>query len=91
MMTWGSWWWPVFLVVASAWVVLGFGVPETIALLSPVSGHLDNTLSVYARSELGLSVAIQGTRHTLAWWCSFVAWMTFVIFITAHIWFVQFG
>lgn len=88
--TWGAAWWPLFLIISSAWLVAGFGIPELIALLTPVSHHVDNTLSWYARSELGVAVAVQGTRHTLAWWASFLAWMTFTVFITAHIWFAQF-
>jgi hypothetical protein len=91
VITWGNTWWPAFLIISSVWLVLGFGVPETIALLSPVANHFDNTLSIYARNELGLSVAVAGTRHTVAWWCSFIAWMVFTVFITAHIWFAQFG
>jgi hypothetical protein len=89
--TWGRVYWPIFLIISSAWLLSGFGVAETIALLSPVSGHLDNTLSTYARTELGVSVAVQNGVHTIAWWCSFVAWTLFVTFITAHIWFLQFG
>ncbi|HEY2455581.1 MAG TPA: hypothetical protein VGI71_23800 [Scandinavium sp.] len=89
-MTWGSKWWPIFLIISSVWLITGFGIPETIALFQhPL--HVDNTLSYYSRSELGVAVAIQSTVHTLAWWLSFIMWMLFVIFITAHIWFDQFG
>lgn len=91
METWGLKYWPVFLIITAAWLLLAFGIPETIALLAHTSTHLDNTLSNYARTELGVSVAVQRTVHTIAWWVSFVMWMVFVVWITAHIWFVQFG
>jgi hypothetical protein len=90
-MTWGKVYWPVFLIISSVWVMLGFGIPETIALFTHPSTHLDNTLSFYSRTELHASVATATTMHTAAWWLSFVVWMMFVIFITAHIWFDQFG
>jgi hypothetical protein len=90
MMTWGRVYWPIFLIISSAWIALGFGIPETIALVANTL-HLDNTLSKYARSELGISVATAATVHSIAWWCSFSAWMIFVLFITGHIWFDQFG
>jgi hypothetical protein len=91
METWGNTWWPVFLIISAIWVTTGFGIAETIAILQGVGSHLDNTLSHYARTDLGLSVAVQNTKHTVAWWCSFVVWMIFVVWITAHIWFFQFG
>jgi hypothetical protein len=91
METWGLTYWPYFLIVSAVWLALGFGIPEAIALASHASSHLDNTLSQYARTDLGVSVAVQTTVHTVAWWCSFVVWMVFVVFITGHIWFAQFG
>jgi hypothetical protein len=91
METWGLTYWPIFLIISSAWIACAFGIPETIALLQGTSHHLDNTLSQYARVDLGVAVAVKTTVHTIAWWCSFVAWMVFVVFITAHIWFAQFG
>lgn len=90
MMTWGRHYWPVFLSISSLWVLLGFGIPEAIALLADTL-HIDNTLSFYARTELHISVATAATAHTAAWWLSFVVWMMFVVFITGHIWFDQFG
>lgn len=72
-------------------MLLAFGIPESIALLQYTGTHLDNTLSFYARTELHVSVATVATVHTLAWWLSFLMWMMFVVFITAHIWFDQFG
>lgn len=90
-MTWGKLYWPVFLIISSVWIMLAFGIPETIALATHPSTHQDNTLSFYSRTELHISVATAATAHTAAWWLSFVVWMMFVIFITAHIWFDQFG
>lgn len=90
-MTWGKLWWPVFLIISSLWLLTGFGIPEAIALVTQPGSHLDNTLSYYSRTELGISVATAATAHTWAWWLSFVVWMMFIIFITGHIWFDQFG
>jgi hypothetical protein len=90
--TWGVHYWPLFLIISSGWLALGFGIPEGIALgENPSISHVDNTLSYYARTELHANVAIYGSIHTIAWWATFIIWMTFVIWITAHIWFVQFG
>lgn len=89
--TWGKVYWPVFLIVSSFILLLGFGVPESLALVTHPSSHVDNTLSYYARYELHVSVATANTIHTWAWWLSFLLWMMFVVFITAHIWFDQFG
>lgn len=88
MMTWGREYWPVYLIVCSFVLLLGFGVPEAFALIiRPL--HVDNTLSFYARSEL--NVSLTATKHTMAWWLTFISWMMFTVFITAHIWFDQFG
>lgn len=91
MMTWGYHYWPTFLIVSGLWVISGFGIPETIALVTNPATHLDNTLSFYARTELHVSVATANTLHTGVWWVTFAAWILFVVFITAHIWFAQFG
>lgn len=91
MMTWGREYWPVFLIISGIWLMLGFGIPEAMALVTGSAGHIDNTLSFYARTELNISVATAATKHTIAWWCSFVPWMIFLVFITSHIWFDQFG
>jgi hypothetical protein len=90
--TWGSHYWPWFLIAGSAFITLGFGVPETIALVQGSHNphvNIDNTLSWYARYELNVTAG--ATIHGAAWWFTFVVWMVFVIFITAHIWFDQFG
>lgn len=84
-MTWGSEYWPAFLIVTSAWVILGFGVPELIALFTVVSAHVDNTLSHYAQTELGVSAHV--TRHTVAWCLSLIAWVGVTTILTWHIWF----
>lgn len=90
-MTWGEKYWPVFLIISSVWLLLGFGIPESLALATNTSTHLDNTLSHYARFELHVSVAAANNIHTVAWWLSFIVWIMFVVFITGHIWFDQFG
>jgi hypothetical protein len=92
MITWGNTYWPAFLIISGAWVLSGFGIPGTIALATQPGTHLDNTLSQYARVQLHAAVAMgPTTMHTWAWWLSFAVWMLFVLFITAHIWFLQFG
>ena len=90
--TWGHVYWPIFLIISAAWVLLGFGVPEFMSLAEGAHNpniHVDNTLSYYARYELNVSAG--ATIHGAAWWFTFVVWMMFVIFITGHIWFDQFG
>lgn len=87
MLTWGRVWWPLFLLISSAWVFLGFGVPETLALLTSRATHTDNTLSNYSWTELHVSSTL--TVHTIAWWASLTVWATFAIVITLHIWFRQ--
>lgn len=88
---WGKIWWPIFLIISSVWLLTGFGIPEAWALLTSTNSHVDNTLSGYARSELHVSVATLGSVHTAAWYLSFIVWIMFVVFITAHIWMDQFG
>jgi hypothetical protein len=90
-MTWGKHYWPVFLIISSVWLLLGFGIPESWALFieGGTGVHIDNTLSVYARTEL--NVSLNTNVHTVAWYLTFLMWMMFVVFITAHIWFDQFG
>lgn len=90
--TWGSRYWPVFLLVSSAWLILGFAVPEGIALWEGAHNphlQIDNTLSWYARYELNVTQG--GNIHGITWWVTFVLWIIFVVFITAHIWMDQFG
>lgn len=89
MITWGLKYWPIFLIASSAWIVLALGIPELIALLTQVSTHTDNTLSNYSWQEL--HVTTQLTRHTVAWYVSFITWLTVVILLTLHIWFHQFS
>lgn len=91
MASWGNAYWPIFLIISGLWLLLGFGIPESLALMGHVSNHLDNTLSFYSRSELHVSVATDKSIHTIGWWISFLAWAMFAVFITAHIWFDQFG
>jgi hypothetical protein len=91
METWGLHYWPIFITGSGLWLLTAFGIPETIALLTQPNTHLDNTLSQYARVQLHVSIATANNIHTIGWWVSFLAWMMFVIFITAHIWFDQFG
>lgn len=82
-MTWGRYWWPIYLTVAS----IAFLVPEIIALVTDAA----NTLSYYARVELNLVPGHIGTAHTIAWWFSLCAWGLFIVIITLHIWGNQLG
>lgn len=88
--TWGMKYWPWFLLVTTAQILFGFGVPETIALVQgahkPSSG-VDNTLSHYARYELNVSAHM--TIHTVTWWFTLVVFLAFVVFAVSHIWFDQ--
>lgn len=79
-MTWGRLYWPFFIIVTSA-LFLG---PELIATFT----NRANTLSEYAWAELRVSgLAI----HDIAWYISIVAWLLFVVVITAHIWWRSFS
>ena len=84
-MTWGTYYWPVFLIISAVWLLTGFGIPEIYALFTQVSTHLDNTLSHYAQHELGVDVQIN--RHTIAWTLSLLAWVLVTTILTWHIWF----
>jgi hypothetical protein len=75
-MTWGRVWWPVYLIIVSA----AFLGPEIYALVS----NWRNTLSQYTWHELNVSPHVN--THTVAWTVSLVAWLMFVVVITAHIW-----
>lgn len=90
METWGKVYWPIFLIISSLWLLLAFGIAETMALVEDTL-HIDNTLSNYARTELHAQIATSTSPHTIVWWLTFIVWMMFVVFITAHIWFDQFG
>lgn len=81
MITWGLWYWPVFLTVGSLFVL----VPETIALCTNAA----NTLSDYCWRELDVTNALRfpAVAADYAWWLSFATWIMFVIVITIHIWF----
>lgn len=89
MITWGRWYWPLWIISTCIWVVLTFGVPELIALLTQVSTHTDNTLSNYSWQEL--HVTTQLTKHTVAWYVSFFTWLTIIGTLTLHIWYHQFS
>lgn len=88
-MTWGLWYWPIALITVSV-VAAGLFFPAEIYAL--MTNH-NNTLSDFARYELDVTTAV-GKRtplHTVAWWVSFLVWDGFVIWITGHVWFVQWG
>lgn len=90
MLTWGRHYWPVFLIISSLWVLLGFGVPELYALFNRGPGaHLDNTLSNYSHVELKVSAVM--TVHTIAWYLSLLVWLMFAGVMTFHIWFDLWG
>ena len=85
MITWGLHYWPVFLILSATWLLLGFGIPELLAIFTQVSTHTDNTLSAYAQQELHVSA--QMTRHTIAWYLTLITWTSLSIILTWHIWF----
>jgi len=77
--TWGKWWWPIFLIVTS----LAFLIPEIIALVT----NAKNTLSDYAWYELNITVPKEGfTAHTAAWFLSLGVWLVVAAWLTFHIW-----
>lgn len=90
-MTWGLHYWPTFLTISGLWVLIGFGIPESIALATSPATHMDNTLTFYARTELHAGVSIANTIHTMGWWVSLSAWLMFVVFVTLHVWYGQLG
>lgn len=77
MITWGSWYWPLFLTVAS----FEFAIPEAYALITKQSA---NTLSDYSWDELHINSPF--TYHSAAWGISLLIWLVFVVAITLHIW-----
>jgi hypothetical protein len=78
-MLWGNWYWPAGLAVMLAW----FAPAELFALLT----NVNNTLSDYCWRELDVTRAMEISGHGVAWWCSFLMWIAFVITITLHIWY----
>lgn len=89
MLTWGRHYWPWFLIISAVWILLAFGIPEAIALITKIATHTDNTLSNYSRTELNVST--QMTIHTVAWYLSLIVWLGFAIWATGHIWFDLWG
>lgn len=87
--TWGNWYWPTALIIVSSVAGLLFFPAETYAFFT----NTGNTLSDFSRYELGLQTAFGGSTrlHTVSWWVSFLVWDAFVIWITGHIWFLQWG
>jgi hypothetical protein len=79
--TWGREYWTWALIAVS----LAFIIPECVALATNVS----NTLSDYARFELGVPAGGQPAHHTAAWALSLIGWWLFVGVITWHIWFTS--
>ena len=76
LVTWGAYYWPVFLIGVS----LAFLIPEAYAFFT----NPGNTLSDYSWMELKVTGS---GRHILAWYASLFAWLVFAVVITAHIWF----
>lgn len=85
MITWGHWYWPIFLITSALFILTAFGIPELIAIFTQVSTHTDNTLSAYAQRELGVSAQL--TVHTIAWYLSLITWVFLTTLLTWHIWF----
>lgn len=80
MITWGRVYWSVALSIAA----IAFLIPEVIAIFT----NMGNTLSEYARSELGLTYGPHmQVHHTITWTLTLIAWWVFVGVITWHIWF----
>lgn len=75
---WGYTYWPWGLSVAA----LAFLGPELYAAFTNVR----NTLSWYCWHKLGIDIVFTGGIHSMAWWNSLLAWLVFVVIITAHIW-----
>lgn len=81
--TWGNFFWPYWIIVTSV-TFLG---PEIYALIT----NFRNTLSDYARYELGVTVGVNNHGiHSIAWWASLLVWLVFIAWITPHIWIVQY-
>lgn len=78
MALWGYVYWPIYLIICSAF----FLVPEILALLTNAA----NTLSDYCWHKLGVNVTFGNGPHTIAWWLSLISWGMFVVIITLHIW-----
>lgn len=79
MGTWGQYYWPFFLTLASAL----FLIPEVAALIT----NSANTLSDYCWREMSVNIAYGHGRHTIGWWASILSWGLFTVLITIHIWF----
>jgi hypothetical protein len=82
MPTWGSVYWPWFLIVTS----IGTLVPEIYALCT----NSANTLSDYSWRELHVRAGIPFSAHTAAWLLSLGVWALLIFWVTEHIWFYRF-
>ena len=80
--TWGSDYWPWFLIAVS----LAFLAPEIVALFTNTA----NTLSDYAWRELHVNADVKFGTQNAAWLLSLGVWGVFVFWITEHIWFYRF-
>jgi hypothetical protein len=83
VITWGKWYWEDFLIATGAYLGVFFGIPEIIALFTNVR----NTLSDFARYELGADTSQVFTTHNAAWFISLIVFVSVVTELTAHIWF----
>jgi hypothetical protein len=79
--TWGLVYWPAFIIT----VVLMFGIPETIGLVT----NTRNTLSWFAWREFGVPNSYSMPAFTAAWYFSFALYLVIVVFLGIHIWFVK--
>lgn len=82
IVTWGLWYWPVFLITAS----VAFLIPEILALVTNVS----NTLSDYAWHELNIPRPGTPVIHSAAWLLTLGVWLVMAFWLTWHIWFRKF-
>lgn len=71
MTTWGSWYWPAFLIGSA----LAFAGPELYALFT----NWRNTLSEYVWLD-------EPGTYSWEWVLSLSLWALFAIWITGHIW-----
>lgn len=78
MPTWGSTYWPIFLIIVSAF----FLAPEILALFTNAA----NTLSDYCWRELSVNVAFGHGKHSVAWWLSLIGSVLAFIILVIHIW-----
>jgi hypothetical protein len=74
--TWGSWYWPTWVVIA----LLSLLVPEVYALVTNVK----NTQSYWVWHELDVHTGLAPNTWTSAHFIFFGLWSVFAIWLTGH-------